>query len=74
MVESIVCAAADALETKPAAVREVLSAAFGRAKRMGLTVDEVADALAPTAASPAAEAAPAPKATGARGKPASKTT
>jgi hypothetical protein len=46
MVESVVCAAADALETKPAAVRDALSAAFGRAKKMGLSVDEVVAALA----------------------------
>ena len=47
MVESVVCAAADALETKPATVRSALAAAFGRAQTMGLSVQEVVDALSP---------------------------
>jgi hypothetical protein len=47
LVDSIVCAAADALETKPAAVRAALSAAFGRAQQMGIGVDEVVAALSP---------------------------
>jgi transcriptional regulator with XRE-family HTH domain len=50
MVESVVCAAAEALETKPAAARDALRAAFGRARAMGLTVDEIDDALSPKAA------------------------
>jgi DNA-binding XRE family transcriptional regulator len=45
MVESIVCAAAEALETTPRGVRHVLRAAFGRAHEMGLTVGDVHGAL-----------------------------
>jgi transcriptional regulator with XRE-family HTH domain len=47
MVESVVCAAAEALETKPAAAREALRAALGRARAMGLTVEEIDEALSP---------------------------
>ena len=50
MVESVVCAAAEALETRPPAARDALRAAFGRARAMGLTVDEIDDALSPKAA------------------------
>jgi hypothetical protein len=59
MVESVVCAAADALETKPATVRSALAAAFGRAQTMGLSVQEVVDALTPkpTPSGPAAKRA-----------------
>jgi hypothetical protein len=62
MVESVVCAAADALETRPATVRSALAAAFGRAYTMGLTVKEVVDALSPT---PAPASPPAKRAGGA---------
>jgi hypothetical protein len=41
IVESIVCAAAEALAVPPATVRPALRAAFQRAKAMELTVDEV---------------------------------
>jgi hypothetical protein len=54
MVESIVCAAADTMQTPPAAVRDVLRAAFARARGLGLTVEEIDDALSPP---PAPEAA-----------------
>jgi hypothetical protein len=47
LVESIVCAAADTMQTPPAAVREVLRAAFARAHALGLTVEEVDAALSP---------------------------
>jgi DNA-binding XRE family transcriptional regulator len=47
MVESVVCAAAEALDTRPAAVRDVIRAAFQRARAMSLTVEEVSDALTP---------------------------
>jgi hypothetical protein len=72
MVESVVCAAADALETKPAAVRDALSAAFVRAKRMGLSVEEVVAALAP-APDPSAPAATDAKSKAARAKGGAKT-
>lgn len=48
MVESIVCAAADTMQTPPAAVRDVLRAAFARARGLGLTVEEIDDVLTPT--------------------------
>ncbi|HEY3820796.1 MAG TPA: antitoxin Xre-like helix-turn-helix domain-containing protein [Polyangiaceae bacterium] len=47
MVESIVCAAAETMQTPPAAVRDVLRAAFARARGLGLTVEEVDEALSP---------------------------
>jgi DNA-binding XRE family transcriptional regulator len=53
LVESVVCAAAEALDSKPAAVREVLRAAFHRARAMSLTVEEVDEVLTPSP--PAAE-------------------
>ena len=49
MVESIVCAAAEALAMHPAGVRPALRAAFERAKAMELTVDEVDAVLSPKA-------------------------
>jgi len=57
MVESVVCAAAEALDTKPQAVRDVLRAAFSRARAMALTVEDVDAALSPP---PPAGPAPAP--------------
>jgi hypothetical protein len=45
VVDSIVCAAADAMDVKPAAVRPALLAAFRRARRLGLAVQAVEDAL-----------------------------
>jgi hypothetical protein len=60
LVEVIVCAAADAMQSTPSAVRDVLRAAFSRARTLGLTVEEVDAALAP----PPQPAAPA------KGKPA----
>ena len=56
MVESVVCAAAEAQGVLPAEVRGVLRAAFQRARAMSLTVEEVDDALrpdSPKAVSPA---------------------
>jgi len=47
MVESIVCAAAETMQSPPAAVRDVLRAAFARARGLGLSVEEVDDALSP---------------------------
>ncbi|HSY21295.1 MAG TPA: hypothetical protein VK841_04235 [Polyangiaceae bacterium] len=45
LVESIVCAAADTMQAPPAAVRDVLRAAFTRARGLGLTVEEIDEAL-----------------------------
>jgi hypothetical protein len=52
MVESIVCAAAESMQTPPAAVRDVLRAAFARARGLGLTVEEVDEALSPPVIAP----------------------
>jgi hypothetical protein len=55
VIDSVVCAAAEALGTPPAAVRPVVQAAFARARGLGVSVDEVDDALSgkPTAVEPA---------------------
>jgi hypothetical protein len=45
VVESVVCAAAERLQATPTAVREVLRAAFARARTLGLSVQQVDDAL-----------------------------
>jgi transcriptional regulator with XRE-family HTH domain len=49
IVESVVCAAAEALETKPDVARPVLRAAFARARALGLSVEQVDEALSPKA-------------------------
>jgi hypothetical protein len=49
LVDVIVCAAADAMDATPRVVRPVLHAAFRRARQLGLTVEQVERALAPTA-------------------------
>jgi transcriptional regulator with XRE-family HTH domain len=49
LVDVIVCAAADAMDAAPRVVRPVLHAAFRRARQLGLTVEQVERALAPTA-------------------------
>jgi hypothetical protein len=54
VAESVVCAAAEAMQAPPAVMREVLRAAFARAQALGLSLDEMNEAL-----SPPAEAAPA---------------
>jgi transcriptional regulator with XRE-family HTH domain len=45
LVEAVVCAAADALDASPRAVRAALRAAFERAESARLTVGDVAQAL-----------------------------
>jgi transcriptional regulator with XRE-family HTH domain len=61
LIDSIICAAAEALSTTPAAVRPVVQAAFARARGLGVSVQEVDDALSPrpvdAAASPAKSSA-----------------
>jgi hypothetical protein len=49
LVDSIVCAAAEAIATTPQAVRPALLAAFERAASVGLAVDDVRTALRPPA-------------------------
>jgi len=64
IVESVVCAAAEALALSPASVRPALRAAFERAKAMEMTVDEVDAVLSPKAP-PHTNKAPLPRADGA---------
>lgn len=45
LVDSVVCAAAEALATVPSAVRPVLLAAFRRAREVGVTVEDVERAM-----------------------------
>jgi hypothetical protein len=45
LVDSVVCAAAEALGTAPPAVRPVLLAAFRRAREVGLTLEDVERAI-----------------------------
>jgi hypothetical protein len=47
MVDSITCAAADAMKLLPEAVRPALRAAFERARDLQLSATEVASALSP---------------------------
>jgi hypothetical protein len=56
LVDSMVCAAADAMDVLPSAVRPALAAAFGRAYEMGVSVETVQAELAPAA--PAASGKP----------------
>jgi hypothetical protein len=56
LVEAVVCAAADALESTPAAVRPVLRAAFARARKLRMTVEDIDEALSPTQGLPAVQA------------------
>jgi hypothetical protein len=61
MVESIVCAAAETMQTTPAAVRDVLRTAFKRARGLGMTIEEVDEALSPEPVASPAKPAPAGK-------------
>jgi hypothetical protein len=45
-VDSVVCAAAEAIDVGPAAVRQALLAALTRARQMGLRAEEVEEVLA----------------------------
>jgi hypothetical protein len=44
-----VCAAAEAMQAPPAAVRDVLRAAVARARALGLTLEEMDEALSASA-------------------------
>jgi transcriptional regulator with XRE-family HTH domain len=48
LVDAVVCAGAEASDTSPRALRPVLYVAFQRALELGLSVEDVATALAPT--------------------------
>jgi transcriptional regulator with XRE-family HTH domain len=58
VVDAVVCAAAEAIDVLPKAIRPALRAAFARARRLGLTVEEVEKALGGKAAEAAGAAAP----------------
>jgi Homeodomain-like domain len=49
LVDAVVCAAADAASVTPAAVRATLHAAFTRCREVGLSLQEVEEALRPVA-------------------------
>jgi hypothetical protein len=60
-VDAIVCAAAEALDVSPRAVRGALHAAFARARETGVAIDVLEKALAPTKVSASAsKGAPKP--------------
>jgi DNA-binding XRE family transcriptional regulator len=50
MVDSIVCAAAEAMQTPPHAMRPALTAAFERAIALGMSAEEVLKGMAPARA------------------------
>jgi DNA-binding transcriptional MerR regulator len=52
LVDAVLCAAAEAFPSTPAAMRGPLIAAFTRARELGLGLDEVASALAAAAGGP----------------------
>jgi hypothetical protein len=58
LVDSVVCAAAEAMSLSPQAVRGSVLAAFARARDAGLTMDVVVEVLAPP---PAPEKGKAPR-------------
>jgi transcriptional regulator with XRE-family HTH domain len=49
LVDVVVCAAAEASDVSPRAMRSVLGVAFRRARQVGLTVEQVEAVLAPPA-------------------------
>ena len=63
LVDSVVCAAAEAMSVAPQAIRPAVLAAFARARDTGLTMDGVVAVLAPP---PPPE--PMPEATSSKGK------
>jgi transcriptional regulator with XRE-family HTH domain len=52
LIDAVVCAAAEAHDCSPRAIRATLFAAFRRARQVGLTVEAVEMALAPPEAGP----------------------
>jgi transcriptional regulator with XRE-family HTH domain len=50
LAEAVVCAAAEALDVSPRAVRPALAAAIARAREAGLDLETLAQALAPSKA------------------------
>lgn len=66
VADSVVCAAAEVMGAPPTVVREALRAAFARAQALGLSVDEVSEALSPPPAPPSGAAPPRGAASGKR--------
>ncbi len=64
VVESVVCAVAEAMQVAPSVARQALRAALARAQALGLSVEEMSEALSPPP--PASSEAPSSRAT--RGK------
>jgi len=58
VVDSVVCAAAEAMQVAPAAIRPALGAAFRRARLVRLSVEAIEAALNPPGASAEASGAP----------------
>jgi hypothetical protein len=52
LVDIVVCAAAEASDTPPRAMRSLLYVAFRRARQIGLTTEQVEQALAPEEEAP----------------------
>ncbi len=50
VVDAVVCAGAEAIDVTPRAIRPALLAAFARARRLGLSVEDVEKALGATGA------------------------
>jgi transcriptional regulator with XRE-family HTH domain len=48
LVDIVVCAAADVIDVSPRALRPALLAAFRRARQIGLTLEQVEEALSPS--------------------------
>lgn len=61
LVDTVVCAAAEAMQIMPDAIRPALRAAFRRARLAALTVENVDDGLNPAPATPRAPPHPAGK-------------
>jgi transcriptional regulator with XRE-family HTH domain len=57
LVDIVVCAAAETSDSSPRAMRTVLYEAFRRAHQVGLTIEQVEQALAPEKEAPKAKAA-----------------
>jgi hypothetical protein len=55
LLDSVVCAAAEAMSMAPQALRPALLAAFVRAKEAGMTVEGVIAGLTPPALAPKAK-------------------
>jgi transcriptional regulator with XRE-family HTH domain len=66
IADSVVCAAAEVMEAPPTVVREALRAAFARAQALGLSVEEMSEALSPPPAPPSGAAPPKGPASGKR--------